>query len=244
MFKDDVVVITGAGQGIGANIAKDFAAEGAKVVIIDYNEDSANQVAKEINEKGKVLVYQADVANFDRAKNIVDSVIEEFGKIDVLINNAGVTQDSSFKKMKKDQWDRVINTNLTGAFNYTKHVFSHMLEAGYGRIINVSSLAGITGNFGQANYAASKSGLHGFTKTVAIEGASKGITANIVAPGFIETPMTNAIPTKIKNNMISSIPVKRIGQAKDITNAMKFLASKESSYITGQILQVNGGMDM
>ena len=245
MFKDQVVLVTGAGQGIGAEIAREFSEDGAQVVIVDFNEETANKTAEEItNAGGKAVAYQADVSDFDRAEEIVADVVENYGKIDVLINNAGITRDASLKKMTKEQWDQVIATNLTGVFNYTKAAFVRMTEAGYGRIVNASSLAGVEGNFGQTNYSASKAGILGLTKTVAREGAAKGVTVNAVAPGFIETPMTDAIPKEIKQNMINGIPVKRIGYPKDIAYAMKFLASKDAGYITGQLIQVNGGMNM
>ncbi|WP_198439576.1 3-oxoacyl-ACP reductase FabG [Aerococcus urinae] len=245
MFNDQVVVVTGAGQGIGAEIAKEFAQDGAQVVIVDFNEETAQKTAEAINENnGKAVAYQADVSDFDRAEEIIADVVEKYGKVDVLINNAGITRDASLKKMTKEQWDQVIATNLTGVFNYSKAAFIRMTAAGYGRIVNASSLAGVEGNFGQTNYSASKAGIIGMTKTIAREGAAKGVTVNAVAPGFIETPMTDAIPEEIKQNMIDGIPVKRIGYPKDIANAMKFLASSDSGYITGQLLQVNGGMNM
>ncbi|MCY3035814.1 MULTISPECIES: 3-oxoacyl-ACP reductase FabG [Aerococcus] len=245
MFNDQVVVVTGAGQGIGAEIAKEFAQDGAQVVIVDFNEETAQKTAEAINENsGKAVAYQADVSDFDRAEEIIADVVEKYGKVDVLINNAGITRDASLKKMTKEQWDQVIATNLTGVFNYSKAAFIRMTAAGYGRIVNASSLAGVEGNFGQTNYSASKAGIIGMTKTIAREGAAKGVTVNAVAPGFIETPMTDAIPEEIKQNMIDGIPVKRIGYPKDIANAMKFLASPDSGYITGQLLQVNGGMNM
>lgn len=244
MFKDQVVVVTGAGQGIGATIAKEFAKEGATLVVVDFNSETAQKVADEINQTGTAIAYQADVSDFDRAGEIINEVVAKFGKVDVLVNNAGITRDASLKKMTKQNWDQVIATNLTGTFNFTKAVFGHMTDAGYGRIINASSLAGVEGNFGQTNYSASKAGVIGLTKTVAREGAAKGVTVNAVAPGFIATPMTDAIPEEVKQKMINGIPVKRIGQPEDIAYAMKFLASKEAGYITGQIIQVNGGMNM
>lgn len=245
MFKDQVVLVTGSGQGIGAEIAKSFAVDGAQVVIVDYNGETAEAVAQEIVANGgKAVAYQADVSDFDRAKEIVDDVVAKFGKLDVLINNAGITRDSSLKKMTKEQWDAVIATNLTGTFNFTKHAFGYMTDAGYGRIINASSLAGIEGNFGQTNYSATKAGVIGMTKTIAREGAAKGVTCNAIAPGFIETPMTAAIPEKVKANLIAGIPVKRIGTPQEVAEAYKFLASKHAGFITGQTLQVNGGMNM
>lgn len=245
MFKDKVVLVTGAGQGIGASIAKEFAKDDATVILVDFNEESLNKTVEEINNvDGTAAGYQADVSDFDRAGEIINDIVDKYGKLDVLINNAGITQDSSLKKMTPEQWQNVIDVNLTGSFNYTKHAFVKMTEAGYGRIINASSLAGVEGNFGQTNYAASKAGVVGMTKTVAIEGAAKGVTVNAVAPGFIETPMTDSIPEEIKDKMIAGIPVKRIGKPEDIAHAMKFLASEQAGFITGQLLQVNGGMNM
>lgn len=184
-----------------------------------------------------------DVSDYERAQEIIADVVEKWGKVDVLINNAGITRDRSFKKISKKEWDQVIATNLTGTFNYSQACFNNMVENGYGRIVS-SSLAGVEENFGQVNYSASKSGIMAMTKTMAREGAAKGITANCVAPGFVETPMTAAITEDVKQGMINSIPVKRIGYSKDIAYAYMFLAAKGSGYITGQNLQVNGGMNM
>lgn len=243
MFKEQVVVITGAGQGIGAEVAKEFGQEGATVIIVDFNGENAEKVSQEIiGNSGKAGSYQGDVANYDQTQETIAKIYAEYGKIDVLVNCAGITRDASLKKMTKENWDAVIATNLTGTFNFIKAVFDKMTAAGYGRIVNFSSLAGITGNFGQTNYSASKAGVIGMTKTVAIEGAAKGVTANVVAPGFIQTPMTDAIPEEVKNKMIQGIPVKRIGLPADVAYAVKFLASKESGYITGQVIEVNGGM--
>lgn len=244
-FSDQVVVVTGAGQGIGAEVAKEFAQADGKVVIIDFNGETAEATAQEIKANGgEALAYQADVSDYERAQEIIADVVEKWGKVDVLINNAGITRDRSFKKMSKKEWDQVIATNLTGTFNYSQACFNNMVENGYGRIVSSSSLAGVEGNFGQVNYSASKGGIMAMTKTMAREGAAKGITANCVAPGFVETPMTAAIPEDVKQGMINSIPVKRIGYPKDIAYAYMFLAEKESGYVTGQTLQVNGGMNM
>lgn len=243
-FSNQVVVVTGAGQGIGAEVAKEFAQADGKVVIIDFNGETAEATAQEIKANGgEDLAYQADVSDYERAQEIIADVVEKWGKVDVLINNAGITRDRSFRKMSKKEWDQVIATNLTGTFNYSQACFNNMVENGYGRIVS-SSLAGVEGNFGQVNYSASKGGIMAMTKTMAREGAAKGITANCVAPGFVETPMTAAIPEDVKQGMINSIPVKRIGYPKDIAYAYMFLAAKESGYITGQTLQVNGGVNM
>ena len=243
-FSDQVVVVTGAGQGIGAEVAKEFAQADEKVVIIDFNGETAEATAQEIKVNGgEDLAYQADVSDYERAQEIIADVVEKWGKVDVLINNAGITRDRSFKKISKKEWDQVIATNLTGTFNYSQACFNNMVENGYGRIVS-SSLAGVEENFGQVNYSASKGGIMAMTKTMAREGAAKGITANCVAPGFVETPMTAAITEDVKQGMINSIPVKRIGYPKDIAYAYMFLAAKESGYITGQTLQVNGGMNM
>lgn len=243
-FSDQVVVVTGAGQGIGAEVAKEFAQADGKVVIIDFNGETAEATAQEIKVNGgEALAYQVDVSDYKRAQEIIADVVEKWGKVDVLINNAGITRDRSFKKISKKEWDQVIATNLTGTFNYSQACFNNMVENGYGRIVS-SSLAGVEENFGQVNYSASKGGIMAMTKTMAREGAAKGITANCVAPGFVETPMTAAITEDVKQGMINSIPVKRIGYPKDIAYAYMFLAAKESGYITGQTLQVNGGVNM
>lgn len=210
-FSNQVVVVTGAGQGIGAEVAKEFAQADGKVVIIDFNGETAEATAQEIKANGgEDLAYQADVSDYERAQEIIADVVEKWGKVDVLINNAGITRDRSFRKMSKKEWDQVIATNLTGTFNYSQACFNNMVENGYGRIVS-SSLAGVEGNFGQVNYSASKGGIMAMTKTMAREGAAKGITANCVAPGFVETPMTAAITEDVKQGMINSIPVKRIG---------------------------------
>ncbi|MGX7415973.1 SDR family oxidoreductase [Aerococcus christensenii] len=229
---------------MGAEVAKEFAQADGKVVIIDFNGETAEATAQEIKANGgEDLAYQADFSDYERAQEIIADVVEKWGKVDVLINNAGITRDRSFKKISKKEWDQVIATNLTGTFNYSQACFNNMVENGYGRIAS-SSLAGVEENFGQVNYSASKGGIMAMTKTMAREGAAKGTTANCVAPGFVETPMTAAIPEDVKQGMINSIPVKRIGYPKDIAYAYMFLAAKESGYITGQTLQVNGGVNM
>ena len=211
-FSNQVVVVTGAGQGIGAEVAKEFAQADGKVVIIDFNGETAEATAQEIKANGgEALAYQVDVSDYERAQEIIADVVEKWGKVDVLINNAGITRDRSFKKISKKEWDQVIATNLTGTFNYFQACFNNMVENGYGRIVSSSSLTGVEGNFGQVNYSASKGGIMAMTKTMAREGAAKGVTANCVAPGFVETPMTAAIPEDVKQGMINSIPVKRIG---------------------------------
>jgi len=245
MFNDKVVLVTGAAQGIGKATAIKFAEHDAKVILVDYNEEKVKEVANLIRETGgKASYFQADVGDYSRAEEIIKHVIKEFGNLDILVNNAGITRDSTLKKMDKNSWDQVINTNLTGVFNYTKFAFENMSINGFGRIINLSSIVGQQGNFGQTNYAAAKAGVIGLTKTVALEGASKGVTANAVAPGFIETDMTKNLPTQTVERLNASIPMKNLGKVEDITDMIIFLSSDSAKYITGQVIGVNGGLNM
>ena len=199
----------------------------------------------EIEEKGvKCLTVQGDVSNFEDCEKFVKEIIEEYGKIDVLVNNAGITKDTLLMRMKKEDFEDVIDTNLVGTFNVTKNVISHMMKARSGRIINISSVVGVAGNAGQTNYSASKAGMIGFTKSLAKEVASRGILVNAVAPGFIETGMTDVLKEEIKEEIAKSIPLKRIGTTQDVANLVKFLAGEDSTYITGQVINVDGGMIM
>ena len=200
---------------------------------------------KQIEELGrKCLAVKADVSSFDECENLVKQTIENFGQIDVLVNNAGITKDNLLMRMKEEDFKDVINVNLVGTFNMTKNTISYMMKARQGRIINISSVVGITGNAGQTNYSASKAGIIGFTKSLAKEVASRNILVNAVAPGFIQTSMTDVLKDDIKENIAKSIPLKRMGTAKDVANVVKFLASDDSSYITGQVINVDGGMLM
>ena len=244
-LENKVAIITGASRGIGKVIAEQTAKAGAITVCISRSHADVEKVAKYINEQGFTAIAMAcDIINGEQYQELVKSVNEKFGSIDILVNNAGVTKDGLIMRMSEDDWDVVINTNLKGAFNGTKAVTRHMMKQRSGRIINISSVVGLTGNAGQANYAASKAGLIGLTKATAKELASRGITANCIAPGYIETDMTNQLPEKIKNALIEQIPLGRIGQATDIAAVVRFLASEEAGYITGQTFTVDGGMVM
>lgn len=248
MLENQVAIITGSSQGIGAGMAKYFAKLGASVVI-NYPFESEKERAREIvqgiaSEGGKVIALKANVTNEDDVSKLVEDTVKEFGKIDILVNNAGITRDSTLKKMTVEDFKLVLDTNLVGSFITSKAVLQVMAEQGYGRIVNISSISGLQGNFGQANYASSKAGIVGLTKTMAIEYAKKGITVNAVAPGFVRTPMTDKIPEDIKRTMIAEVPVNRIGEPEDIAAAAAFLASAQAGYITGQILSVNGGVLM
>ena len=244
-LENKVAIITGASRGIGKVIAEETAKAGAKTVCVSRSLSDVEKVAKYINEQGFTAIAMAcDIINGEQYQELVKSVNEKFGSIDILVNNAGVTKDGLIMRMSEDDWDVVIDTNLKGAFNGTKAVTRHMMKQRSGRIINISSVVGLIGNAGQANYAASKAGLIGLTKATAKELASRGITVNCIAPGYIETDMTNRLPEKIKNALIEQIPLGRIGQATDIAASVCFLASEEAGYITGQTFTVDGGMVM
>jgi 3-oxoacyl-[acyl-carrier protein] reductase len=244
-LENKVAIITGASRGIGKVIAEETAKAGAKTVCVSRSLSDVEKVAKDINEQGFTAIAMAcDITNGEQYQKLVKSVNEKFGSIDILVNNAGVTKDGLIMRMSEDDWDVVIDTNLKGAFNGTKAVTRHMMKQRSGRIINISSVVGLIGNAGQANYAASKAGLIGLTKATAKELASRGITVNCIAPGYIETDMTNRLPEKIKNALIEQIPLGRIGQATDIAASVCFLASEEAGYITGQTFTVDGGMVM
>lgn len=241
-----LAIITGGARGIGKQIALTFAKEGYNIAI-NYrteNEDLKN-TKKEIEENNvKCFTFQGDVTNFKDCEQFVKQIVEEFGNIDVLVNNAGITRDTLLMRMKEEDFKQVIDTNLIGTFNVTKNVISYMMKARSGRIINISSVVGISGNAGQTNYSASKAGIIGFTKSLAKEVASRNITVNAVAPGFIETQMTDVLKEDIKEEIAKKIPLKRMGTPQDVANVVKFLASNESSYITGQVINIDGGMLM
>ena len=241
---DKVAMITGATRGIGKQIALTLANEGYNIVL-NYRtkNDELIQAKNEIESKNvKCLTVQGDVTNFEDCKQMIESAIKEFGKIDVLINNAGITKDMLLARMKKEDFKQVIDVNLVGTFNMTKNVISYMMKARNGRIINISSVVGLAGNAGQTNYSASKAGIIGFTKSLAKEVASRNILVNAVAPGFIETNMTDVLKQEVKDEIAKNIPLKRMGTPKDVANVVKFLASEDSSYITGQVISVDGGM--
>ncbi len=246
MLKEKVAVITGASRGIGKEIALTFAREGA-TVIVNYNgsKDAAEEVvAAIINENGKAEAYQCDIADFQKTAEMMDYIIKKYKRVDILVNNAGITKDNLLLKMSEEDFDRVIDTNLKGAFQCIKHVAKQMIKQRSGRIINISSVCGIIGNAGQANYCAAKAGMIGLTKSAARELATRGITVNAIAPGFIETDMTDVLSDTIKDEILTQIPMKRLGSVKDIAQMAAFLASEKASYITGQVININGGMAM
>lgn len=243
---NDVAFITGGTRGIGRQIAITLAKNGYDIAINFRKEnDDLEETKKAIEELGvKVLAVQGDVSDFDATEKMIKEIIVEYGKIDVLVNNAGITKDMLLMRMKKEDFSEVIDINLVGTFNVTKNVIPYMMKARKGRIINISSVVGVSGNAGQTNYSASKAGIIGFTKSLAKEVASRNILVNAVAPGFISTNMTDVLKEEIKEEILKNIPLKRFGTSEDVANVVKFLASKESSYITGQVINIDGGMLM
>jgi len=243
-----VAIVTGAGRegkGIGRFVALALAREGADIVIADYVLEAAEAVAQEVCSMGrKAVAVRADVAKYADAEAIVQKALDEFGRVDILINNAGITRDALIPRMSEEEWDQVINTNLKGTFNCTKAVTKPMLKQRSGKIVNVSSVMGIIGNIGQANYSASKAGIIGLTKTTARELGSRGINVNAVAPGFIQTAMTEDLPENVKDNLNKQIPLHRLGTPEDVASVILFLCTEDSSYITGQVINVDGGMVM
>ena len=241
-----VAVITGATRGIGKAIALNLAKQGYDIAINYRSEnDDLENIKKEINEIGrKIFTYKCDVSDFANSENFVKGVIEEFGEIDVLVNNAGITKDGLLMRMKKEDFESVVDVNLVGTFNITRNVIPYMIKAKKGKIVNISSVVGISGNAGQTNYSASKAGIIGFTKSLAKEVASRNITVNAIAPGFIQTQMTDVLKDEVKEEILKQIPLKRFGKAEDVANVVKFLVSEESSYITGQVINIDGGMLM
>ena len=245
LLKDRTCLVTGASKGIGRGIAEELGASGANV-IVNYrsSEDAAYEVRDAIEaDGGTAVVAQADVSDFDEVKGMYDAAADEFGQVDVLVNNAGITVDKKFENMTREDWDRVIDVNLGGIYNCTKVCFDDLREAHEGRLINISSVVGQQGNYGQANYATTKSGLFGFTRTIALEMARDGSTANCVAPGFVKTDMLEPVPDRVKEQILERIPLDRFAEVEDIAGIVRFLASEESSYMTGQVLGVNGGME-
>lgn len=243
---NNVAVITGGTRGIGKEIALSFAKQGYDIAI-NYrkeNEDLEN-IKKQITQLGgNIYTYQCDISNFESCEDFTKNIIAEYGRIDVLVNNAGITKDGLLMRMKKEDFESVIDVNLVGTFNMTRNVIPYMIKAKKGRIVNISSVVGISGNAGQTNYSASKAGIIGFTKSLAKEVASRNITVNAVAPGFIQTQMTDVLKDETKDEILKQIPLRRQGNVADVANAVKFLASEESSYITGQVINVDGGMLM
>jgi 3-oxoacyl-[acyl-carrier protein] reductase len=237
-----VALVTGASRGIGKAVALTLARAGAAVVVGARAEHAAGAAADITAAGGSAMPVSLDVGDKETVEAAVRQAVDRFGRVDVLVNNAGITRDQLILRMKRDEWDAVIATNLTGAFTCTQAVLKLMVRQRYGRIVNISSVVGQAGNPGQANYAASKAGLIGFTKSLAREVASRNITVNVVAPGFIETDMTRAVPESVQKQWVESIPVGRLGTPEDVAQAVRFLASDAASYITGHVLAVNGGM--
>ncbi|HBL55983.1 MAG TPA: 3-oxoacyl-[acyl-carrier-protein] reductase [Candidatus Lambdaproteobacteria bacterium] len=241
-LKGQTALITGAGRGIGKTIAIKLAKSGADIVLADMSPD-VTEVREEVESLGrKCMTFEADVTDFEAIDTMVKKIIEEPGSIHILVNNAGITQDNLFMRMKPEQWLKVIDVNLNGVFNVTKAVIRQMVKQRSGKIINISSVVGFTGNPGQVNYSSTKSALVGFTKSLAREVGARGVTVNAVAPGFIDTAMTQALNESQQEVILQQIPLGRMGDAEDIANAVAFLASDEASYITGTVLHVNGGM--
>ena len=247
-FSEKTVLVTGGERGIGKRVCLDFALHGANVVVNYPFIEELSEAEKTLNEinniGGKAIILRADVRNIDEIDEMVSQAVQEFGKIDILVNNAGITKDNLLIKMSPHDWQNVIDINLTGTFNCTKRVVKEMMKNKYGRIVNISSIMGIIGNAGQANYAASKAGIIAFTKSVAKEFGSRNITANVVAPGYIKSPMTDNLAENIKKAFFDKVIIKRFGEAEDISNAILFLASDLANYITGQVLVVDGGLTL
>jgi 3-oxoacyl-[acyl-carrier protein] reductase len=240
-----VALVTGGARGIGKAICERLAKEGASLAIVDIMQDVADETAAEFNSKGvKAVAFSANVAKPEDADNTMKAVIEEFGKIDILVNNAGITRDTLMIRMSEADWDAVINVNLKGTFNFLKAAMRPMMKNRFGKIVNVSSVVGRMGNAGQANYSASKAGVIGLTKTAAKELAARNVNVNAVAPGYIETAMTKAIPEQAKDAFMTVTPMKRPGSAEDVANVVYFLCSPDSDYVTGQVINVDGGLLM
>lgn len=246
MLKGKTVVVTGASRGIGREIALESARCGANVAVIYAGSiDSAEQTVNDIMNIGtNAKCYQCDVRSFDTTKNVIDEIIKDFGGVDVLVNNAGITKDSLILSMSEEDYDLVVDTNLKGAFNMIRHLYPHFMKRRIGRIINITSVSGIMGNAGQANYSSAKAGLIGLTKTVAKELAGRNVTCNAIAPGFIKTDMTEKMNEKIIEKAIEQIPLKKMGEPTDIAKMAVFLASESGKYITGEVISIDGGLSM
>lgn len=243
-FENKTAVITGGSRGIGLAIAKKLAEGGANIAVLYVGDETEGKAAKaELEQYGtKVEQYFCDVSDFEKSKAVCEQVIAEFGKVDILINNAGITRDKLVLNMDEKDFDAVINVNLKGTFNMIKHFYKHFMKNRGGRIVSTSSIVGLIGNAGQANYSASKAGIIGLTKSVARELAGRNVTVNAVAPGYIGTDMTNVLPDKVKESMKAQIPAKRIGTPEDVANVVAFLCSDEAAYVTGEVIRVDGGL--
>ncbi len=245
IFNQKVSIVTGASQGIGEAIARELGQAGSTVVLVDIQKEKLEEVAGRFAADGiKALPFVADVTDGQQVEGVVESVKKDLGRLDHLINNAGITRDSLLLRMKEEDWDLVLRVNLKGAFNFSRSVVKHMVAARSGRIVSISSVVGLMGNAGQANYAASKAGLIGFSKSLAREVAARGITVNCVAPGYIATAMTEKLSDEVKKAFLDNIPMKRFGLPEEIARTVKFLCSDEAAYITGQVISVNGGLYM
>ncbi len=245
IFNQKVSIVTGASQGIGEAIARELGQEGATIILVDIQKEKLEEVAGRFQAEGlKARPLVADVTDLTQVEGVVESVMKEYGRLDHLINNAGITRDTLLLRMKEEDWDLVLAVNLKGAFNFCRSAVKHMVAARSGRIVSLSSVVGLMGNFGQSNYAASKAGLIGFSKSLAREVAARGITVNCVAPGYIATSMTEKLSEEVKKAFLEIIPMKRFGRPEEIARVVKFLCSDEAAYITGQVISVNGGMYM
>ncbi len=244
-FKDKVSIVTGASQGIGESIALALAGEGSEVILVDIQKDKLEDVVRRIESGGgRAASFEANVARLGEVEGVVDAVVRSRGRIDHLVNNAGITRDGLLLRMKEEDWDSVLGVNLKGVYNFCKAVVRHMINNRSGRIVSISSVVGLMGNAGQANYAASKAGVIAFSKSLAREVASRGVTVNCVAPGYIATAMTDKLSEDVKKAFMDVIPMKRFGLPRDVADAVKFLLSDEAAYITGQVLNINGGLYM
>ncbi len=244
-LKGKVALVTGGAQGIGKAVALMLAQHGADVIVADVNLEKAQETAKEVEATGRgAMAVKVDITRLNDVEQMVESAIARFGKVDILINNAGIARDKLILRMTEEDWDAVLDVNLKGTFHCTKTVIKHMSKQRSGKIVNIASVVGEMGNAGQANYSASKAGVIGLTKTIAREFAQRGINVNAIAPGYIQTPMTDVLPDKAKEELKRMIPMERLGQPEDVAHAVLFLVSEASSYITGQVLNVNGGIYM